>query len=331
MPYVCVPEGVWDILFKIVLTIIRYFHPKIHTSNKRVHEPFFKAKTNHTPTPFTKRKAAKNKIKTETLCFSESFLENNLYIYINPIWISEPTKSLPHQPSSFTLNHSIKGYGGSHWRMAWITWRAAVCRLRFGSWWLLVASSWVGWLVPVGWLVRCDKGKESVEIDRRWHDLFWSSLRVGGCFVVMCCAPCSPTRFTMCLSISHLSFPSTWHYHFFKNENTLLFSPTMRIPFKLDHPWMLFHPNQRDFRKTFRLLAVNAWVLHVQGTTTWMPTTTPPPFQSAAFLLSGAKPPEGEFLEGELGEGEFLLSHGSVMKVVLVYILYIYIYRERVY
>ena len=83
MPYVCVPEGVWDILFKIVLTIIRYFHPKIHTSNKRVHEPFFKAKTNHTPTPFTKRKAAKNKIKTETLCFSESFLENNLYnIYI---------------------------------------------------------------------------------------------------------------------------------------------------------------------------------------------------------------------------------------------------------
>lgn len=59
-----------------------------------------------------------------------------------------------------------------------------------------------------------------------------------------------------------------------------------------------------------------------------MPTTTPPPFQSAAFLLSGAKPPEGEFLEGELGEGEFLLSHGSVMKVVLVYILYIYIERE---
>ena len=96
----------------------------------------------------------------------------------------------------------------------------------FAGWDLGVDGCWllpvglVGWFQLVGWLVRCDKGEESVEIDRRWHDLFWSSLRVGGWFVVMIPAPCSPTGFTISFTISHMSFPSTWHYHFFKNENT---------------------------------------------------------------------------------------------------------------
>jgi len=80
--YVCVPEGVWDILFKIVLTIIRYFHPKKPFPRKSTNQPFLKGKKITLLHPFTKRKTAKNKIKTKTLCFSESFFRKQLiYIY----------------------------------------------------------------------------------------------------------------------------------------------------------------------------------------------------------------------------------------------------------